>query len=1015
MLKASNDGPTFQAARTGPSTRFSRARGDFQAAPGQLLWTPENLSYLHPAPTVDDGRKPMVETPEVKDSWTARWIHACEENSPWLTMSFSNESGHFPWCGLCGKWAGPDHLTSQKCQQKRDAWQVIMGPRLQELISHFEGGEVPETRWRRSKAASYAGNPEAPPASEAAQPQPEPGLGGIPKDQRRRCLNQYCNFLEHELRDEFQGYCCKACAKWEKEGYKKKTHHGVRCQREVAQSLYSPVDSPEKTSGAASQVGSSSSPEQPNVNWKSSKISGAERGAEPQPEAEVSTEIPMKETTEDTSEYEYSFHTKVSFTDLWATASVDPMAPPVQHRPSGKVCGTRLVVLQSNYEAPEVLRMEVSEGLWITLAERDRWSWEVTSSFQDPGHWNKHFRHAKHLSEAWSHADDWWKWAKKSYEDFLKVQDSLRDSLHMGQYANNKEGLQERLTVRNKARENALEQLEAFIVQAGLARKSAFDWHGGAARIERVENARHWADDLKEGNQLDVDEEMKDLKKQYFQVVQNRNKARTIEAELQNELDLETQGQCQMVRGESEVAVLRSERDKWREQEKRATSLYFKKMAELCLKADRLSPEMLPALRSETEGSLARELSKLKPHEQAEVMKVLDHNISITHYDPDQLREAKRLSCQGARHAIYEMVYAGSPCVVKVFDFTQTHRGLSGFVQEVVLHVRLRHPLVVPLRRAFIDHKEQKGFLQFDRYECNLHDHLRKMSRPQRLPHKFGEPAEAGVVDQLPRRITQLMIQSVAHVHGHKIVHADLKPSNWLWDSRNKVPILCDFETAKDHGVGITMTSKMQSQGFTAPELEDPTARPTLASDVFALGKSIAEVLSCVPNSRPSERDELQGFVNKMLCNEPSERITAAAAAEAWWNEVLAATDGYQHLVTADEVLYTQAECSAHFNAGQHRGQPLEDLIDAIIRDPEYTLKDDRLIIDVVKKGSALLSVDNRRLYCFKEAQRTLKKHGITVWIRIREHQHSVVQERFVNHFETRNAGKSIYVRRRCC
>jgi len=30
-----------------------------------------------------------------------------------------------------------------------------------------------------------------------------------------------------------------------------------------------------------------------------------------------------------------------------------------------------------------------------------------------------------------------------------------------------------------------------------------------------------------------------------------------------------------------------------------------------------------------------------------------------------------------------------------------------------------------------------------------------------------------------------------------------------------------DQETAKDHGVGITMTSKMQSQGFTAPELEE--------------------------------------------------------------------------------------------------------------------------------------------------------------------------------------------------
>ena len=35
-----------------------------------------------------------------------------------------------------------------------------------------------------------------------------------------------------------------------------------------------------------------------------------------------------------------------------------------------------------------------------------------------------------------------------------------------------------------------------------------------------------------------------------------------------------------------------------------------------------------------------------------------------------------------------------------------------------------------------------------------------------------------------------------------------------------------------------------------------------------------------------------------------------------------------------------------------------------------------------LQRGSALLSVDNRRLYCFKEAQRTLKKHGITVPLR---------------------------------
>lgn len=35
-----------------------------------------------------------------------------------------------------------------------------------------------------------------------------------------------------------------------------------------------------------------------------------------------------------------------------------------------------------------------------------------------------------------------------------------------------------------------------------------------------------------------------------------------------------------------------------------------------------------------------------------------------------------------------------------------------------------------------------------------------------------------------------------------------------------------------------------------------------------------------------------------------------------------------------------------------------------------------------LQQGSALLSVDNRRLYCFKEAQRTLKRRGITVPLR---------------------------------
>ena len=40
------------------------------------------------------------------------------------------------------------------------------------------------------------------------------------------------------------------------------------------------------------------------------------------------------------------------------------------------------------------------------------------------------------------------------------------------------------------------------------------------------------------------------------------------------------------------------------------------------------------------------------------------------------------------------------------------------------------------------------------------------MGKLERVPHRFGEPAEAGMVDKMPTTITQMMILSVAHVAG---------------------------------------------------------------------------------------------------------------------------------------------------------------------------------------------------------------------------------------------------------
>ncbi|CAK9089011.1 unnamed protein product [Durusdinium trenchii] len=72
--------------------------------------------------------------PEVKDPWVREWKRACDENRPWLQLGFTAESGHYPWCSLCGKWAGEEHLNSKKCHQRREAHNISLSRHLQDLI-----------------------------------------------------------------------------------------------------------------------------------------------------------------------------------------------------------------------------------------------------------------------------------------------------------------------------------------------------------------------------------------------------------------------------------------------------------------------------------------------------------------------------------------------------------------------------------------------------------------------------------------------------------------------------------------------------------------------------------------------------------------------------------------------------------------------------------------------------------------------------------------------------------------
>ena len=92
-----------------------------------------------------------------------------------------------------------------------------------------------------------------------------------------------------------------------------------------------------------------------------------------------------------------------------------------------------------------------------------------------------------------------------------------------------------------------------------------------------------------------------------------------------------------------------------------------------------------------------------------------------------------------------------------------------------------------------------------------------------------------------------------------------------------------------------------------------------------------------------------------MTRNSPDERCSAAKAVQDWWTTRTSSSDSL--VVPRDVLEHTQHWISDHFTAatGNNRPEPRSNLIHAVVKNPELPLKDERLVVDVVRRGEELL------------------------------------------------------------
>ncbi|KAG9283722.1 serine/threonine-protein kinase Aurora-3-like [Astyanax mexicanus] len=128
------------------------------------------------------------------------------------------------------------------------------------------------------------------------------------------------------------------------------------------------------------------------------------------------------------------------------------------------------------------------------------------------------------------------------------------------------------------------------------------------------------------------------------------------------------------------------------------------------------------------------------------------------------------------------------------------------------------------------------------------------------------------------------MCEGLFHLHSKDIVHQDLKPDNIMVEHETHRAVIIDMGLAKLSVNGLSSAQNMGNEAYSAPEILQANGIRDKRSDVWAMGKMVAELIARVrlPTTFVSPvkiQETLKdnpycSVVSKMVASNPTERAS---------------------------------------------------------------------------------------------------------------------------------------------